>query len=100
MPRNYFETQGSCMLLRTKRAGSFKDSDEESFCRVLPDLMRTWEIHECVTAVLDTDYTYPTDHHNELNCALYMALGSVVHHGDIYVCTKCHGMSDETGGCK
>ena len=40
-----------CMLLRTKRAGPFKDSEEATFCRVLPDLIRAWEIHEGVTAI-------------------------------------------------
>ena len=53
-----------------------------------------------VTAILDTDYTYPTDHHGEMNCALCMALGSIVHHGDMYVCTKCLDMSNEIGGCE
>ena len=86
-----------CMLLRSKHAGPFENSEEATFCRVLPDLMRTWKIHERVTAILVTDYTYPTDHHNEMNCALCMALGNVVHHGDMYVCTKCLGMRRRKG---
>ena len=40
-----------CMLLRSKRAGPFENSEEATFCRILPDLIRAWEIHEQLTAV-------------------------------------------------
>ncbi len=50
--------------------------------------------------ILDTDYTYPTEYHNEMTCALCMSLDSVVDHGDMYVCTKCLGMIDEIGSCE
>ena len=66
-----------------------------------------WTCPECgfdVTAtalweILDTDLIYPTDHQVQMNCALCMILGSVVHHGDMYVCTERFGMSDEIAGC-
>ena len=54
-------------------------------------------INMSVSDILDTDYSYPTDHHNEMNCALCMALGRVVDQGDMYVCTKCLGMGNEIG---
>ncbi len=56
-------------------------------------------IDKRVSDILDTDYSYPTDRHNEMTCALCMSLGGVVDHGDIYVCTKCLGLIDEIGGC-
>ena len=50
-----------------------------------------------VSDILDTDYTYPTDYYNEMNCALCMALGWIVDHGDMYVCPTCLGMGEKIG---
>lgn len=48
--------------------------------------------------VLSTEYVDPVDY-VQMNCALCVSLGSVVKHGEIYVCTECLETSDKIAGC-
>ena len=52
-----------------------------------------------LSELLSTEFLDPVDY-VQINCALCMSAGSVVQHGEIYVCSECLSMANGLASCE